>query len=86
MRTTITLDPDVAARLKQLVRERGISFKEVVNAVLRAGLGSDNVRSRPYRMRTHVMGLRPGIDLDKALRLADSLEDEELIRKLQLRK
>jgi hypothetical protein len=86
MRTTITLDPDVAARLKQLMRERGISFKQAVNAVLRAGFGSDKAGPRPYRVRTHDMGLRPDIDLDKALRLADALEDEELIRKLQLRK
>jgi hypothetical protein len=32
------------------------------------------------------MGVRPGVDLDKALRLADELEDAEIIRKLELRK
>jgi hypothetical protein len=31
------------------------------------------------------MGLRPGIDLTHALRLAGELEDEEIIRKLELR-
>jgi hypothetical protein len=32
------------------------------------------------------MRLRPGIDLKHALRIADSLEDEEIVRKLELRK
>jgi hypothetical protein len=32
------------------------------------------------------MGLRPGIDVDKALRLAAALEDEEIGRKLEVRK
>jgi len=38
MRTTITLDSDVEALLKRLMRERGLSFKEAVNASLRKGL------------------------------------------------
>ena len=39
-RTTLTLDDDVAARLEQLKREGKGSFRDVVNAALRAGLGS----------------------------------------------
>ena len=31
MRTTVTLDPDVAAKLKAVARERGISFKQALN-------------------------------------------------------
>ena len=38
MRTTVTLDPDVAARLRRLARERGASFKATINETLRAGL------------------------------------------------
>jgi hypothetical protein len=38
MRTTLTLDPDVAARLERLQRERGQSFKVLVNETLREGL------------------------------------------------
>ncbi len=86
MRTTITLEPDVAARLKAITRERGISFKEAVNAALRRGLGADAVRPRPFRTETQSLGLREGVDLDHALRIADAFEDAELVRKLELRK
>jgi hypothetical protein len=86
MRTTITLEPDVAASLRSLARERGISFKEAVDTVLRRGLSEGGVSARPLRVVARPMHLRPGIDLDKALALAARLEDEETIRKLELRK
>ncbi len=37
MRTTVTLDPDVAAKLKQTARDSGISFKEALNTTVRRG-------------------------------------------------
>jgi hypothetical protein len=86
MRTTVTLDPDVAARLRALSRERGTSFKETLNTVLRRGLGEATGKERPYKLTTHSLGLRPGVDLDKALRLAAELEDAEIVRDLELRK
>lgn len=86
MRTTITLEPDVAARLKAITRERGISFKEAVNSALRRGLGAEAARPQPFRTETQALGLRNGLELDRALRLADALEDAELVRKLELRK
>jgi Ribbon-helix-helix protein, copG family len=85
MRTTVTLDPDLAAKLRALARERGVSFKQALNSALRAGL-SAGPEQRPYRLASRPMGLRPRIDLDHALRLAAELEDEETIRKLELRK
>jgi hypothetical protein len=85
MRTTLTLDPDVADRLRALARERGLPFKQVVNAVLRRGLG-DGRGPEPFRIEARALGLRPGIDLDQALELAARLEDEETLRKLELRK
>ena len=85
MRTTVTLEPDVDARLRQLARERNISFKEALNGTLRAGLAAKG-SPRPFRQRTHRLGLRRGVDLTKALQLAAELEDEETIRKLELRK
>ena len=39
MRTTLTLDDDLAGLLKQRARELGIPFKEAVNRTIRAGLG-----------------------------------------------
>ncbi len=85
MRTTVTLDPDVAAKLKQTARERGISFKEALNASVRSGLAG-GVAPRPYRVPTRRLGARPGVDLDRALSLAAGLEDAETVRKLSLRK
>ncbi len=86
MRTTVTLDPDVAAQVRALAAQRAISFKEALNTTLRAGLAARRTSRRPYRLPTRRMGLRPGIDLDHALRLAAALEDEEIVRKLDLRK
>ena len=86
MRTTITLDPDVAARLRSLARERGISFKAAVDTVLRRGLAEGAASSRPFRVQARPLNLRPGIDIDSALTLAAQLEDQETIRKLELRK
>lgn len=86
MRTTVRLDPDLAARLRRLARERGVSFKEALNSALRAGIGQPARSGRPYRLRPRRLGLRPTVDLDKGLRLAAAIEDEETIRKLELRK
>jgi hypothetical protein len=86
MRTTVTLDPDVAARVKEVARERGVSFKEALNSSLRRGLGAAEGTVEPYRTPSRPLGLRRGVDLDKALQLSARLEDEELVRKLELRK
>jgi predicted transcriptional regulator len=85
MRTTVTLDPDVAAALKEAARRRGTSFKEVLNEAVRQGLGARPV-AREYQMPSRPMGLRAGVDIDKALALAASEEDAETLRKLELRK
>ena len=84
MRTTVTLEPDVEALLKRAMQERGLSFKAAVNEAIRAGLAPKE--RRRFRTRTYSMGRREGIDLDKALQLAGELEDEELIRRMNLRK
>jgi hypothetical protein len=82
----VTLDADVAARLKTVARERGISFKQALNQAVRAGLTAGRRASAPFRQYTQPMGLRPGLQIDKALQLAAAMEDEEVIRKLELRK
>jgi hypothetical protein len=86
MRTTVTIDPDLAAKLRQIAHERGITFKEALNSALRAGLGAQARAARPYRLQARPLGLRPEVDLDRALHLAAALEDEESVRKLELRK
>lgn len=83
MRTTLTLAPDVYALLRKLMRERGLSFKEAVNLAIRTGLagGSEAAAETP----TFALGV-PRVPLERALRLAGELEDEEYIRKVALRK
>lgn len=85
MRTTVTLDPDVEARLREVARRRGVSFKEALNGAVRAGLAAGRSR-RSYTTPSRSMGVRSGIDIDQALRLAAELEDAETLRKLDLRK
>jgi len=82
MRTTLTVDDDLVATLKQRARERNLPFKQVVNEVLRAGLEPPAGRSRRYAVPAQRLRLREGINLDKALALAGELEDRELVRKL----
>ena len=87
MRTTVAIDPELQTRVKDLARERGISFREALNDVLRRGLGhGSQPPPQRYEVPARPLGLRPGIDLDKALALAAELEDDEIVRKLELRK
>ena len=86
MRTTVTLEPDVAEQLKAFARRRNLSFKAALNNAVRVGLAVERGGGRPYQAPARPLGLRPGVDLTHALRLADALEDEEIVRKLALRK
>jgi predicted transcriptional regulator len=89
MRTTLTIDDGTDRKLKRLAHETGTSYKQVVNETLQAGLQASQVRERrkAYRVKPAALGeVSPGYDLDKALALADTLEDAETARKLKLRK
>jgi hypothetical protein len=86
MRTTLTLDPDVAAKLKDEARRRGVSFKEIVNSSLRRGLAANQPEGTPYRVPSRSMRAKRGLDLDQARELADRLEDEEVLRKTSVGK
>jgi hypothetical protein len=81
VRTTLTLDDDLAARLRDAAHERGISFKNAVNEAIRNGLEQSR-RPRPYRVRARSMGM-PSIDLTKATQLAGQLDNEELARRVR---
>lgn len=86
MRTTVALDPDLDRRLRELARQRQISFKAAVNAAIRSGLAMEVDRKTPYREVGRDLGVRPGVDLTRAHGLAASLEDAATIQKLALRK
>ena len=81
MRTTLTLEDDLAGVLKRRARELGIPFKEAVNRAIRAGLGETAASHAhpPPKTLPHSFGLRPGIDLDKLGQLADEPEAEAFV-------
>lgn len=81
MRTTLTLDEDLGKRLKEIARESGRSFKEVVNDVVRRGLSTGDVPdgdSEPFRVSPKACGFKPGIDPLKLNQTYDELEIERL--------
>lgn len=78
MRTTVTLDPDTEQIVRRRMRERGMTFKQALNDVIRAAASSPS--AEPFRTRPAAMGV-PAVNLDRALQLAGELEDEELVRK-----
>jgi Arc/MetJ family transcription regulator len=57
MRTTITLDQDVAAAVMRIRGERSIGLSEVVNELVRAGLSAKRPLSK-FQQRTKALGLR----------------------------
>ncbi len=76
MQTTLTLDDEIAGRLRQRCRETGKSLEAIANEVLRLGLNSDTtLRSQePFRVDARSMGLRPGIQLDNIGELLEQLD------------
>jgi hypothetical protein len=89
VRTTLTIEENIAEALKATAYRSGKSFKQVVNETLRAGLAAKKAppKPKPYKVKPASLGgVVPGINLDKALQLADAIEDEEIGRKLQMRK
>jgi hypothetical protein len=76
VRTTLTLDEDVAAKLKAEVRRTGRPFKQVVNELLRLGLNTPPPAEPvpPFKVRARDLGLRPGFDLDDISELIEQVE------------
>ena len=76
MRTTLTIDDDIANLLEQEVRRSGESFKGTVNRLLRAGLTADAKPeiSEPFKVRPFPMGLKPGLNYDCIAELLEEVE------------
>lgn len=71
MRTTVTLDRDVAQAVQRLRRERGLGLSEAVNQLIRSGLRAKAPRA-PFRQRVHGLGLRIDVrNVAEALELLD---------------
>jgi hypothetical protein len=78
MRTTLTLDDDVAARLHRLRRERDTSLKALVNDALRRGLEQIDAppkKTKPFRMRSFNMGTSL-VDIDNVAEAIAAAEGE----------
>jgi ribbon-helix-helix CopG family protein len=86
MRTTLTLDEDVARQLKEKARRSGESFKEVVNSALRQGLAQGKrpgAKLPRFEVKPKACGFRSGVDVLRLNQLNDELEMEDFERKLQ---
>jgi hypothetical protein len=87
VRTTVTLDPDTERIFRNIMRERGVSFKQALNDAIRVGLAPTKRNgTRRFTQKTYSLGAEQNFRWDKALAAADAIEDEELSRKLSLRK
>lgn len=82
MRTTLTLDDDLAERLKQAAARDNKPFKDALNDTLRAGLGLRDKparKTRKFAVRTFRSCLKAGIDETKLNQLGDQLEVESFL-------
>jgi hypothetical protein len=83
MRTTITLDEDVAAKLRSAARKTGRPFKEVVNSALRAGLAAQTQANvlAPFAIPSdHFFRGQPGRSYDKVEAIFDELDSPQRLR------
>lgn len=78
VRTTLTLDDDVADKVKQLAERQRRPFKQVLNEVLRRGLAAQERRggNKRVRIETFSSAFRAGVDPMKLNQLSDDLESE----------
>ena len=76
MRTTLTLDDDLVAKLKAEVRRSGKPMKDVVNEYLRRGLNARRQlrTSHPFRVRARKLKLREGLSYENVGDLLEQLE------------
>lgn len=79
MRTTLTLDDDVARLVEDAVHRTRRSMKQIVNDALRRALAPEVARQRPYQLTSHESAVRPGFDLSGFNRMVDELEDEAIL-------
>jgi hypothetical protein len=88
MRTTVTIDDDLLEEVRARAQKNGVPLKQILNHALRIGLerAAGSGSAKRYRCKTFSMGFPPLYNLDKALLVADALEDDEILRKLSVRK
>jgi hypothetical protein len=84
VRTTLTLDDDLAEKLKKLSQKRKLPFRRVLNEMLRRGLAGQgpHTGTAPFKVETFSSALRSGIDPLKLNQLIDDLEVDVAREKL----
>lgn len=84
MRTTLTLDRDVAEALQKQMKRTGQGLKATINDAIRIGLrlGGRPPRRQRFEVQPHAFGVRPGIDLDRINQLVDELDAQDAARKI----
>jgi hypothetical protein len=85
MRTTFRIDDDLMNALRKRAAAERVSLSQMFNQLLRQGLAAKPSRRPPYREQVCSLG-EARINLDKALNIAAADEDDEVVRKLTLRK
>lgn len=75
MRTTVTLDDDVAKALDALRRDEGLATSAALNKLVRQGLAASQARPAPFRQRTSSLG-SPRIPLDNIGEALELLEGD----------
>jgi hypothetical protein len=77
VRTTLTLDADIIAKLRSEARRSGRSFKEVVNTFLRLALNAprSSKPTQPFVIKARPLGVRPGLNYDNIGELLEQTED-----------
>ncbi len=80
MRSTLTLDEDIADQLAAISREEALPYKVVVNETLRRGLAGQAPALTPFEYEAHAGNLMPGIDPRRFNELAGELEEERFRR------
>ena len=88
MRTTLRIDDSLLRELKALARKKNVPLTRIVDTALHSGLQAMREPASagtPYQEETFDMG-KPHIPLDKALSISTAMEDDEIVRKAELRK
>ena len=83
VRTTVTIDPDVERLVREAMHRTRKSFKETINAAIRAGLSGRPraLTGKPFKLKARPMHLRAGLDPGGLNKLADELEVEAFLAK-----
>lgn len=58
MRTTVTLDDDVAAAVEQLRRKEHIGVSQAINRIVRRGLAAESPTRKPFVQKTYPLGVK----------------------------